>query len=153
MFNYGGFKLFVFKLFSGIILILFSIILILSLITYNDADPGIGKFNSKAEINNFFGFAGAIISSFFFLILGASSFVLVLFIFYWLLIAASITIFKNWSYGIIFLLIAPLIAMINFRYWIILIKVKAKWNYKSASKKEAYDTIKEAFNRVQNKFS
>ena len=77
----------------------------------------------------------------------------ILFTFYWLLIAASITIFKNWSYGIVFLLIAPIIAMVNFRYWIILIKVKAKWNYKSASKKEAFDTIKEAFNRVQDKFS
>jgi len=82
MFNYGSFKLFVIKLFSGIVLILFSIILILSLITYSDADPGIGKFNSKAEIINFFGFAGAIISSFFFLILGASSFILAFFIFY-----------------------------------------------------------------------
>tara|TARA_Y100000992_G_scaffold283237_1_gene232371 strand:+ start:28 stop:1353 length:1326 start_codon:yes stop_codon:yes gene_type:complete len=77
----------------------------------------------------------------------------ILFTFYWLLIATSITIFKNWSYGIIFLLIAPIIAMINFRYWMILIKVKAKWNYKSASKKEAFDLIKEAFNRVKDKFS
>ena len=77
----------------------------------------------------------------------------VLFTFYWLLIATSITTYKNWSYGIVFLLIAPIIAMINFRFWIILIKVKAKWNYKSASKKEAFDKIKEAFNRVQGKFS
>ena len=77
----------------------------------------------------------------------------VLFTFYWLLIATSIAIFKNWSYGLVFLLIAPIIAMINFRYWILLIKIKGRWNYKSASKNEVFDTIKETFNRVQNKFN
>jgi 1-acyl-sn-glycerol-3-phosphate acyltransferase len=76
-----------------------------------------------------------------------------LFIFYWLLITLSITIFKDWSYGIIFLLIAPIIAMVNFRYWIILIKVKARWNYKSASKNDEFERTKEAFDRVQKKFS
>ena len=75
-----------------------------------------------------------------------------LFIFYWLLITLSITIFKDWSYGIIFLLIAPIIAMVNFRYWIILIKVKARWNYKSASKNDEFERTKEAFDRVQKKF-
>ena len=76
-----------------------------------------------------------------------------LFIFYWLLITLSITIFKDWSYGIIFLLIAPIMAMVNFRYWIILIKVKARWNYKSASKNDEFERTKEAFDRVQKKFS
>jgi 1-acyl-sn-glycerol-3-phosphate acyltransferase len=77
----------------------------------------------------------------------------VLFIFYWLLIATLLTIFKNWSYGLVFLLIAPVIAMINFRYWILLIKIKGGWNYKSASKNELFDTIKETFDRVQNRFN
>tara|TARA_B100000780_G_scaffold278240_1_gene251127 strand:- start:1326 stop:2651 length:1326 start_codon:yes stop_codon:yes gene_type:complete len=77
----------------------------------------------------------------------------ILFAFYWLLITFSITIFKDWSYGVAFLLIAPIIAVVNFRYWIILIKVKARWNYKSASKKEAFERTKEAFDRVQKKFS
>lgn len=76
-----------------------------------------------------------------------------LFTFYWLMITLSITIFKDWSYGIIFLLIAPIIAMVNFRYWIILIKVKARWNYKSASKNDEFEITKEAFDRVQKKFS
>tara|TARA_B100000768_G_scaffold78540_1_gene74688 strand:+ start:564 stop:1889 length:1326 start_codon:yes stop_codon:yes gene_type:complete len=75
-----------------------------------------------------------------------------LFTFYWLMITLSITIFKDWSYGIIFLLIAPIIAMVNFRYWIILIKVKARWNYKSASKNDEFEITKEAFDRVQKKF-
>ena len=75
-----------------------------------------------------------------------------LFTFYWLMITLSITIFKDWSYGIIFLLIAPIIAMVNFRYWIILIKVKARWNYKSASKNDKFEITKEAFDRVQKKF-
>ena len=82
MFNYGGFKLFLIKLFFGIILILFSVFLILSLISYNDADPGIGKFNSQADIINFFGFPGAMVSSFFLLILGVSSFIISFFLVY-----------------------------------------------------------------------
>ena len=77
----------------------------------------------------------------------------VLFTFYWLIIATLLTIFKNWSHGLVFLLVAPIIAMLNFRYWIFILKLDANWNYKKAVKKDAFNSIKDAFNRVQKKFN
>ena len=52
-----------------------------------------------------------------------------------------------------FLLIAPIIAMLNFRYWILLIKAKGKWNYNSATKRKEFSKIKIAFDRIQEKFN
>ena len=43
MFKYGGFKLFLFKIFTGLILLVFGIFLAISLWTHNPSDPGIGK--------------------------------------------------------------------------------------------------------------
>ena len=77
----------------------------------------------------------------------------ILFTFYWLGITLSISIFKDWTYGLIFLLIAPIIAMLNFRYWILLIKAKGKWNYNSATKRKEFSKIKMAFDRIQEKFN
>tara|TARA_B100001287_G_scaffold256173_1_gene240843 strand:- start:368 stop:736 length:369 start_codon:yes stop_codon:yes gene_type:complete len=77
----------------------------------------------------------------------------ILFTFYWLLIALSLIIFKDWLYGLIFVLSAPIIAMLNFRYWILIVKLNAGWNYKRATKKEAFNRIKELFDKVQEKFN
>jgi 1-acyl-sn-glycerol-3-phosphate acyltransferase len=77
----------------------------------------------------------------------------ILFALYWLLIALSLTIFKDWLYGLIFILSAPIIAMLNFRYWILIVKLNARWNYKRATKKEAFNSIKELFDKVQEKFN
>jgi 1-acyl-sn-glycerol-3-phosphate acyltransferase len=77
----------------------------------------------------------------------------ILFALYWLLIALSLTIFKGWLYGLIFILSAPIIAMLNFRYWILIVKLNARWNYKRATKKEAFNSIKEMFDKVQEKFN
>ena len=77
----------------------------------------------------------------------------ILFAFYWLLIALGLTIFKDWSYGLIFIFSAPIIAMLNFRYWILIVKLNARWNYKRATKKEAFNSIKELFDKVQEKFN
>ena len=77
----------------------------------------------------------------------------ILFAFYWLLIALALTIFKDWSYGLIFIFSAPIIAMLNFRYWILIVKLKARWNYKRATKKEAFKNVKELFDKVQKKFN
>ena len=82
MFNYGSFKLLLLKVFYGIGLIVISSFLILSLFTYHDGDPGIGKFNTSTEISNFFGFLGAISSSFLLVFFGNLSMVVVFFIFY-----------------------------------------------------------------------
>ena len=50
MFNYGSFKFFLFKVFFGIVLVTSSIFLILSHLSYNSNDPGIGKINNNTEI-------------------------------------------------------------------------------------------------------
>ncbi len=76
MFNYGSFKLFLIKIITGSILMTFSIFLLVSLFTYSPADPGFGKLVSYTEISNFFGFFGAIISSFFILLFGSLSFII-----------------------------------------------------------------------------
>jgi DNA segregation ATPase FtsK/SpoIIIE, S-DNA-T family len=82
MFNYGNFKLFLVKILSGISLIIFSSFLIISFLTFNLNDPGIGKFNANVEISNFFGYFGAISSSFLLVFLGSFSIIIVFFIFF-----------------------------------------------------------------------
>ena len=88
MFNYGSFKLFFLKVFFGIIFILFASLLALSLATYSPDDPGIAKYGDKYEVSNSLGMFGAKLSSFFFTIFGALSFLLALYVFYvgWVLL-------------------------------------------------------------------
>ena len=80
MFNYGSFKLLLSKIFLGIFLISFSLFLIISIFTYNSNDPGLGKIVGRSEVINFFGFWGAISSSFLIVLLGKTSLLLVVFI-------------------------------------------------------------------------
>ena len=82
MFNYGSFKLFLFKVSIGALFVLFSSFLLLSFISYSPNDPGFGKFNLNVKIENYFGFFGAIASSFMVVVLGTSSVVIPLYIFY-----------------------------------------------------------------------
>jgi S-DNA-T family DNA segregation ATPase FtsK/SpoIIIE len=82
MFNYGGFKLLLLKVFLGVFLLSFSLFLFVSIYTYNPNDPGIGKLVGKSEITNFFGFWGAIFSSILLTLYGKTSFVLVVFLSY-----------------------------------------------------------------------
>jgi len=82
MFNYGSFKLLLFKVFLGIFLLSFSLFLFVSIYTYNPNDPGIGRLVGKSEITNFFGFWGAIFSSIFIIVYGKVSYFLVIFLSY-----------------------------------------------------------------------
>ena len=82
MFNYGGFKLFLFKFIVGLSLVFLSTVLIISLVTFSPNDPGFGKFSANKEIENFFGFLGAIASSFLMIFFGGLSIVVLGFIFY-----------------------------------------------------------------------
>jgi len=82
MFNYGSFKLFLLKVFFGITLVFFSSFLLISLATHHTNDPGIGKVVNETEISNFFGFPGAITSSFLIIIMGVFSFFISFFILY-----------------------------------------------------------------------
>ncbi len=82
MFNYGGFKLLLLKIFLGVFLFIFSIFLFVSIYTYNPNDPGIGRLVGRSEITNFFGFWGAIFSSIFLTLYGKASYLLVIFLSY-----------------------------------------------------------------------
>jgi len=82
MFNYGSFKLFLFRVFLGLFLFGFSLFLFVSIYTYSPNDPGIGKLVARSEIINFFGFWGAIFSSIFITLYGKTSFILVIFLSY-----------------------------------------------------------------------
>ncbi len=73
MFNYGSFKLLLLKSSLGILTILLSLFLFLSLLTHSSNDPGIGRLFDNQEIYNIFGFFGAIVSSVFFVIFGTTS--------------------------------------------------------------------------------
>ena len=73
MFKYGSFRHFLIKVFMGALLISIGIFSIVSLYTYNSADPGFNTFsnNSSApEINNYFGSIGAYASSYLIIIFG-----------------------------------------------------------------------------------
>ena len=82
MLNYGSFKVFLTKVIFGLILVSLSSFLIISILTFDSNDPGIGKITSKNEISNFFGFWGAVSSSLFLIIFGGLSLVIVFFVFY-----------------------------------------------------------------------
>jgi len=82
MFNYGGFKLLLFKIFLGIFLVGFSLFLFVSILTYDINDPGIGRLVGSGGVTNFFGFWGAFSSSVFLSLLGKTSIFLVFFLLY-----------------------------------------------------------------------
>ena len=82
MFNYDSFKLFILKVTLGVIFILLSFFLFLSLITYSPDDPGIGKLFDEQEISNVFGFFGAITSSIFYAVFGTPSLIISIYLLY-----------------------------------------------------------------------
>ncbi len=82
MFKYGGLKLLFLKVFFGLLLIFLSSFLFISIFSYSPNDPGIGKLVGKNEISNFFGFWGSISSSFFLMLFGTASLILISFIGY-----------------------------------------------------------------------
>ncbi len=95
MFRYGSFKLFLLKVFVGSLLVSLSSFLILSILTHNPNDPGIGKLSSETEIFNFFGFWGSISSSVLLVIFGSLSIIIVCFTFYvGLLLCIGLTVNK-----------------------------------------------------------
>ena len=82
MFKYGGFKLFLFKVIAGLILLVFGLFLLFSIGSHDTDDPGIGKLQSFGGINNIFGYFGAITSSSFLFFFGIYSYVVSLFFSY-----------------------------------------------------------------------
>ncbi len=83
MFKYGSFRYFLLKLTLGMILSSISIIMLISLVSYNSADPGFSSYlegEGVETVSNYLGYIGAYISSFMIVLFGHSSYLLTLFI-------------------------------------------------------------------------
>ena len=106
MFKYGGFKLFLFKIFTGLILLVFGIFLAISLWTHNPSDPGLGKLKSFGGISNFFGYFGALASSSFLFLFGFFSYVMSLFFSYFGLLLFLGFVIKNIFFKFFLILIS-----------------------------------------------
>ena len=106
MFKYGGFKLFLFKIFSGLILLVFGIFLAISLWTHNPSDPGLGKLKSFGGVSNFFGYFGALASSLLLFLFGFFSYVMSLFFSYFGLLLFLGFIIKNIFFKFFLILIS-----------------------------------------------
>ena len=55
MFKYGGFKLFLFKVIAGLILLVFGLFLLINIGTHDPEDPGIDKLQSFGDTQYIFG--------------------------------------------------------------------------------------------------
>ena len=82
MFNYGSFKLLLLKVFLGTCLFVFSLFLLISVVTYKIDDPGIGNLFKQIKIMNFFDYPGAISSSILVVLFGRASIILIIFLLY-----------------------------------------------------------------------
>ena len=112
MFNYGSFKLLIFKIFLGLFLICFSLFLIISVLTYNPNDPGIGRLIGNGEISNFFGLWGSVTSSILIILYGKTSLFLAI---YTLYTGGLLTLGLNFKRLILkFFLVILSITLINF---------------------------------------
>ena len=69
--------------FSGVVLLLISILLLASIISYSPSDPNFIYESEKTEIKNIAGFYGSVVSDFFLQSLGLISFLLIFNFFYW----------------------------------------------------------------------
>ena len=106
MFKYGGFKLFLFKIFSGLILLVFGIFLAISLWTHNPSDPGLGKLKSFGSVGNFFGYFGALASSSLLFLFGLFSYVMSLFFSYFGLLLFLGFVIKKFFFKFFLILIS-----------------------------------------------
>ena len=73
MFKYGSFRYFLLKLTLGMILSSISIIMLISLVSYNSADPGFSSYlegEGVETVSNYLGYIGAYISSFMIVLFG-----------------------------------------------------------------------------------
>ena len=72
----------------------------------------------------------------------------VLFVLYWLLLIILTYLNSNIELTLVFLILLPIFAVFNFKFWILVIKLKGAWSYRSASEKENYKSVVETFNNI-----
>ncbi len=83
MFKYGSIRKFFIKIFFGSISVIFSLVYLGSLLSYNKNDPGFKKFSDQdisQDVINYFGIFGSYLSSYSIVIIGSLSYVIGFFI-------------------------------------------------------------------------
>ena len=73
---------FIYKTIFATLFFLLSAFIFISLLTYNESDPGFGKFEKTNEIHNYLGVYGANVSSFLNEFIGLCSFLVPIFLFF-----------------------------------------------------------------------
>lgn len=74
----------------------------------------------------------------------------IFFFIYWLIILIPITVTKGWFLACGALVLLPIIAIFNFRYWIFYIKLNGAWNFRSAFKQDHYKSHLEDFKKIKS---
>ena len=72
----------------------------------------------------------------------------ILFVFYWLFLIILTYLILGLKFTFILAFLLPIFAILNFKYWILLIKLKGAWSYKFAVKKEKYEDAIKSFNSI-----
>ncbi|MAE15125.1 MAG: hypothetical protein CL821_05995 [Crocinitomicaceae bacterium] len=75
----------------------------------------------------------------------------ILFIIYWFLLVLFTYIFFGKEIGLLLIFLLPICAILNFKYWILMIKLKGAWSYRRAIKKEKFNSAIKAFNYINKK--
>ena len=111
--------------FLGLLLMLFSIFLLASIITYSPSDPNFIYSPENTEIRNIGGFYGSVISDFLLQSIGLISILIVINFFYWGLKIVTIKKINNFTTKIFFTLVYIIFGTIvlnsfyNDSFWLI----------------------------------
>ena len=75
----------------------------------------------------------------------------ILFIIYWFLLVLLTLISLGKELALLLAFLLPIFAILNFKYWILMIKLKGAWSYRRAIKKEKFNSAIKAFNSINEK--
>ena len=73
----------------------------------------------------------------------------IFFFIYWIIILVPLALVKGWIFAIVALVILPIIAIFNFRFWIFYIKLKGAWKFKSTFKHAQFKRHLEDFEMIK----
>ena len=71
-----------------------------------------------------------------------------LFTIYWTILILLTYLYFGKELTLLITFLLPIFAILNFKYWILLIKLKGAWNYRRAIKKENFSLAIKAFNSI-----
>ena len=71
-----------------------------------------------------------------------------LFTIYWTILILFTYLYFGKELTLLITFLLPIFAILNFKYWILLIKLKGAWNYRRAIKKENFNSAFKAFNSI-----